>query len=228
MILLAKERPEYVQNKREFMTVWGIAHAWEGLLPEQTDKNDIPASIRAHIDIVLLAYFRDELTLRAINGLRLLGHSAWHALFFLDRGYNRLWDCFRRRKKLDIELLDSTFVMRTEILHWCIKDFRQPPACWSTPAMQQNSPPESDESDEDRTWLDKLTNQRRQKVACLEIARHLWEQNQMLSYDEVRTHPLMHQVGLGRVFSQKQFKKWANPIASESAKLGGRRSQSDS
>ena len=58
MILLAKERPEFVQNKQEFMSIWAIAHEWEGLSPELTDKTDIPPAIRAHMDMLMLAFIR--------------------------------------------------------------------------------------------------------------------------------------------------------------------------
>lgn len=223
------ENPVFVKNKQEFLSIWAIAHAWEGLDPESTDPRDIPASIQAHMDMVMLAYFRQELAIRQANGYRLLGHHLMHTLFLLDKGYNRLWDCLNRKTSFDKEFLDNLFVMRSEILRWCEKEFREPPACWKqlpkTALVEERLAENDDEND---SWYDKLTQQRRNRVACLEVARHLWEQNQGLLYEQVRLHPVMKQAGLSYVFTAAQFKKWARPFAPEEAKQGGRRPQSDS
>ncbi|MCF8197880.1 MAG: hypothetical protein K9J42_03865 [Sulfuritalea sp.] len=62
------EKPIFVLNKQEFMSLWSIAHAWEGLDPESTDLQDVPDSIQANLDILMLAYHREEIALRNGNG----------------------------------------------------------------------------------------------------------------------------------------------------------------
>lgn len=221
------EKPVFVKNRQEFLSIWSIAHAWEGLEPELTNAQDIPASIQANMDMLMLAYFRKEIIIRRSNGYRLIGHSLLYSIFLMDKEYMRLSDQLYRKDPLDKEFLDSLYVMRSDILHWCEKEFREPPACWmpiarTTPVDERAA----EDDDESTTWYDKLTDRRKTIVAGLEVAKALWKQNDSLSYDEVYRHPAMTTPGFHRAFSLDSFKKWARPFAPEKVRAGGRRPQS--
>ena len=69
------EKPVFVNNRQEFLSIWSIAHALEGLDPELTNVDDIPASIQASTDVLMLAYFCKEIIIRRSNGYRLIGHN---------------------------------------------------------------------------------------------------------------------------------------------------------
>ena len=157
----------------------------------------------------------------------MIGHHWLQILFGLDKEFNRLWDQLTRKKPFDKAFLDQLYLMRSEVLHWCEKEFREPPACWMPQGMKSsNAEPAQEASDDNDGWYEKITQPRRDKVACLEVAKHLWEQNPELSYEQVRLHPVMVQAGLRYVFTNKNFKRWAHPVAPDEAKRGGRRTKS--
>jgi hypothetical protein len=224
------EKPEFVKNPQEFLSLWVIAHAWEDLDPQATDTSNIPQSIRERLDMLMLAFMREELSIRQINGYRLLGHRWIHIFLGLNKSFNRLANNLFRKHSLEIEFIDQLFVKRSELLRWCEKEYLEPPACWA-PSSSFKAPHvehvEDSNEEEDESWYDKLTQQRRERVACLEVAKFLWEQNPDLKYEQVRLHPAMKQAGLSHVFNAKTFKKWARNVASEEAKRGGRRPQSE-
>lgn len=131
----------------------------------------------------------------------------------------------RRTKKLDAEYLDLFFVRRSDLLHWCIKEFRQPPACWS-PA-ETNAPQSAPEDlEEDCSWIDRISPERKERIACLVVAKHLWKLYPNAEYGDVYHHQLLKDTGLSSVFSFKSFKNWAQPYAPEEAKRPGRRGES--
>jgi hypothetical protein len=222
------EKPVFVNNKQEFLSVWATAHVWAQLPQVSTDINNLPAPVLADIDTLLLAYVRDEISLRTSYGYRVLGHTVLQTLFGLDEDYERISDQLYRKKPLDASYLDTIYVRRSELLHWCEKEYREPPACWTPQFLKvaEKPLPEDVEEAEGDGWLDQLTERRRRIVACLEVARHLWEKNSKLSYEDVYNHPLLAQTGLRVYFTFDSFKKWARRVASDEAKRGGRRSQS--
>lgn len=214
----------FLQDRSEFLSIWAIAHEWETLNPQQTNPDSVPAALRRRIDKVVLGYLRKELGLRKADGYRVLGRHWLEELLGLDKQTERLWDCLTKGIT-DVELLDNVYVMRSEILHWCAKEFIEPPACW---APVRTEPVISEEENDDKDgWYEQLTERRRKIVACLELAKYLWKQDRTRSYEDVYNHPTLVQSGLRAVFSAETFKKWARPFAPEEAKRGGRRPQSD-
>ena len=223
-----KKKPEqksyFVQDRDQFLSIWALAHEWEGGNPQESNANDVPGNVRRCIDKLILAYFRKELTLRKANGYRVLGHRFLEKMLGLDKDFDRLWDCLTKGV-IDVSFLDNVFVMRSEVLRWCPIEFIDPPLCWSSVQIEVNFDVDEKDEDSDKAeWYSGLTESRRRKVACLELARYLWSQNETLSYEDVRSHSLMKQAGLHNVFSLVAFKKWSRDFAPEAIKLGGRRS----
>lgn len=66
-----------------------------------------------------------------------------------------------------------------------------------------------------------MSERRRQRVVCIELAKQLWEINPNLSYEEMQNHPIMQQFGYSSTFSSKPFKNLVRIVASESAQLPG-------
>ena len=211
----------FVNDRQEYLSVWEIAHQWESMDPIQTDRENVPTEIKQCINRLLLAYFRKELALRKPNGYRLLGHHWLHVLLFVDNQYEKLWADLNN-DKLDVQLLDCLFVRRGEILQWCAKEFIEPPPCWAPPSATQQATQTHDDGDEDMRWYKEMSELRRRKTACLELAQHIWKHEGPLAYEAVRTHLLMKQVGLLNVFTPGGFKKAARDFAPEKVKLGGR------
>lgn len=220
------EKPEFVKNPQEFLSLWTIAHAWEDLDPQATDTSNIPQSIRERLDMLMLAYIREELSIRQINGYRLLGHHLWHIFLRLDKNHERLADNLFRKRPLEIDFIDNLFVKRSELIRWCEKEYLEPPACWAPIARSATALPAEEEADDNDGWYEKLTDRRKTMVAALEVAKALWKRNDTLSYEEIYRHPAITEPGFHRFFSLDSFKKWARPFAPEKVKTGGRRPQS--
>ena len=217
----------FLRNQREFLSIWEIAHAWEGLDPASADSTSAPEGIQHWADKVILGYFRKELTLRKRNGYRVLPEDVFLLIFNLNRYRKRLTDCLFKGV-FDKDLLQNTYVMRSEILAWCAKEFINPPAIWALAPQQNNSAAADIEEDDKDGWYAQLTDRRKKIVAGLEVAKHLWQQDKARSYEDVYNHALMNHTGFRSFFTFESFKKWARPIAPDEAKRGGRRSQSDS
>lgn len=222
---LSIDKGVIVSDREEYLSVWEFAHQWEGMDLLQTDQSKPPSEIKQKINRILQAYFREELPLRKPNGSRLLGHHWLHGVLMVDNQHEKL-SADLRQDKIDMRLMDCLYLRRGETLHWFAKEFIEPPSCWAPQSgkREPEKPVIEDESKDD--WYRKLTPQRKEKVACLEVAKHLWEQEPSLLYEEVRTHPIMTQAGLRHVFTPDSFKTWARDVAPEEAKKGGRRIQS--
>lgn len=222
------EKPVFVNNKQEFLSLWSVAHAWENLSPGAINAIDIPESIQANIDSLLLSFMREEIPLRTSYGYRVLGHTFLHAILGLDTDYERIADQLYRKTSLDKSFLDGLYIKRSDFLRWCENEYREPPACWApqpTKAGDKQLAEDIDEAEEEG-WFDQLTERRRRIVACLEVAKHLWQKDPKLSYEDVYNDPLLAQTGLRMFFTPESFKKWARRVASDDAKRGGRRPQS--
>ena len=223
------EKPVFVNNQQEFLSLWSVAHAWENLPPESTDAIDIPVSIQAHVDSLLLAFMREGLPLRRANGYRVVGHTFIQTMLGLDKELELIADQLYRKTPLDKSFLDDLHVKRSDLLRWCINEFRQPPACWAiSPENQRDDRPEDDEEEfEHGGWYAQLTPRKRKIVATLEVAKQLWKVFPDAEYSDVFHHQLLKDTGLSSVFSYKSFKKWAQPYAPDEAKKPGRRVESD-
>lgn len=217
----------FLRNQREFLSIWEIAHAWEGFNPENADSVDVSEDIKHWANKIILCYFRKELSLRKRNGYRVLPEDVFLLLFNLNRYRKRLGDCLFKGT-FDKDLLQNTYVMRSEILAWCAKEFIDPPYIWALPHQQSNPAAAEIEEDDKDGWYEQLTDRRKKIVAALEMAKHLWQQDKTRSYEEVFNHDHMSRTGFRSAFSFVSFKKWARPFAPVDAKRGGRRSQSDS
>lgn len=216
----ARAKSAFIQDRQEFMSIWMLAHAWAGMEPISRNLDEIPEAVKRVIDKLILAYFRNELTLRARDGYRVKGHHFLERILGFDKEFDKLW--VNLTENIDVEFIDSIYVMRSEVLHWCPKEFLEPPACWAPANSARQGEPQADEVDEDMRWHKDLTDLMRRKTACLELARHIWNQEGPLLYEAVRTHPLMRQAGLLNVFSPGAFRNAARGYAPDKVKTGGR------
>jgi len=125
-----RKRAAFLNNTREFLSLWRIAHEWEGLNPEQTDRQNPPEAVKQRVYKLILGYFRDELQLRKHSGGRVPEEDIELLIFNLNRDRVRLRRCVFENE-FNADFVDSIYVMRSDILSWCQKEFITPPACWN-------------------------------------------------------------------------------------------------
>ena len=207
----------------DFSSIWELAFRWSDSEPTTGDA-EIPEQVRQATYRLVRGFFKGDLNLRRSNGHKVMREPVFLLVWDANPWRNVLWRCLSKAE-FDEAYLTKLYVERSEVLAWCEKEKLSPPRCWA-PLISDTviSPSDEDEDDKDG-WYERLTEQRRRKVACLELARHLWKQDHQLSYEAVRTHTLMKQAGLYNVFTADAFKKWSRDFAPDEAKQGGRRSQ---
>ncbi len=212
----------HVENSPDFKTVWHLAHNWIGADPDKTDSNAISPELRIAIHRLMHAMSSKKITARW-KGLQIfIDESFISSLLDIYHIY-KFYRCLRKNT-FDKNYLDNLYAKRSEVIDWCVNFERfDPPPCW---AINKQQSTQLIDCEDESGWYEGLTERRRKKVACLELAKKLWEENPNQSYEEIRRHPVMKQYGNPSVFTDDAFQKWAKYYASEFAKKGGRRKES--
>lgn len=208
-------------DSHDYQTIWKLAHNWNGVDPETTDENNLPLDLKATIQRIMGAVDQRRLTLRNRRFKVFMDESLF--IYLIDFFHHRKFNKCLRSDIFIKSYLDSLYVRRAEVLNWCQKDFLTPPPIWQLEKPVINSEDKYDSSDdENEGWYNDLSDRRKQRVVCLDMAKKLWLINSEQSYEEIYNHPTMKQFGNPNVFSLEAFKKWSRPFASEYAKTGGR------
>lgn len=218
----------HVENNPDFKSIWQLAHNWAGEKLDQTDPTAISPELRLAIDRLI----------RAIGSKEISARWKGHRIFFDDSFLSIIFD-FRHgikfyrwhmHNKFSKDYLDNLYVKRNEVIIWCEKILLlDPPPCWSRKklmAVDQAKGESIDPDDENNSWYEKMSERRRQRVVCIELAKQLWKIHKNLGYEEMRIHPTMQQFGYSSTFSPTAFKKLVRTVASEYAKLPGTPSKS--
>ncbi len=216
----------HIKNNPDFKTVWQLANDWAGKEPDKTDLNAISPELRIAIDRLIRAIGSREISARW-KGYRIFFEDSFLSTIF-DFRHTIWFYLFLMHNKLSKDYLDNLYVKRNEVITWCDKvALLDPPPCWAIKKLSDSENVIVALEDEDNTgWYDRLTEQRKKKVACLELAKKLWKENPNQTYEEIHNHSIMKQYGNPSVFSPDSFQKWANEFSSEFAKKGGRRKKS--
>ncbi|SEN01439.1 hypothetical protein [Nitrosomonas marina] len=212
-----------IKDNPDFKTVWQLAHDWTGEESDKTDPNAISPELRIAIDRLI----------RAIGGKEISGRWKGYRIFFDNSIFSFIFEIrhviqfyrFLIHNNISRNYLDNLYVKRNEVINWCENiALLDPPPCWALKKLSDSENSNSIPEDENITgWYDRLTEQRKMKVACLELAKMLWKENPNQTYEEIRTHPVMRQYGNPSVFTPESFRNWAKNVSSEYAKKGGRR-----
>jgi len=213
----------HVENNPDFKSIWQLAHDWAGEESNQTDPAAISSELRLAIDRLIRAIGSKEISARW-KGRRIFIDDSflsfifdfWHAIKFYR------WLIHNKFSK---DYLDNLYVKRNEVITWCEKvALLDAPSCWShkkLAATDQAKYELVDPDDENNSWYNKISERRRQRIVCIELAKQLWEENRDLSYEEMQNHPIMKQYGYSSTFSSKPFKNLVRIVASESAQMPG-------
>lgn len=213
----------HVKNNPDFKSIWQLAHDWVGENPDQTNPSAISFGLRLAIDRLIRAIGRGEISANW-KGYRFFeDHSFLSSI--LDFWHIGKFYRWLMHNKFSKDYLDNIYVKRNEVITWCEKvALLDPPPCWSNKKTAVNGLAISesvDPDDENNSWYEKITQRRRERVTCIEIAKQLWEKNPDMSYEDMQNHPIMQQFGYSSTFPFKPFKNLVRNVASEDAKLPG-------
>ena len=212
----------YLDNPREYQTVWQLGHNWVGVDSTTSDPNNLPVEVRESIHRILIAIRNDLISVRNTS-MVILGADDFVSAFLNFPHLIKFGACLKKNK-FDKDYLDSIYVWRPEVLRWCTNDRLPFPTVWQ-PQLEVEFPNDDDEDDEH--WYKKLTPRKKSIVAALHIAEHIWQENKSLLYEDVLNHPDMKKYNKPQIFaSLPSFKNWARDIAPQEAKSPGKRKKS--
>lgn len=208
-------------DSKDYQTIWQLAHNWVGADPEISDSHQLSDDLKHKIHRLLSAAINRAIPSRT-RRLQLFMDESLFTLMVDFRHFRKFGRCLKN-DEFDKAYLSLIYLKRGDVLRWCQSEFLLPPPIWQVEEVgiyKHNEQIDDSEDDKDN-WYDKIPPRRKQRIACLEIAKQLWKENPELSYKEVHSHPVMTRYGYGKSFSFDTFKKWARPYASEFAKQGG-------
>ncbi|ALQ50481.1 hypothetical protein [Nitrosomonas ureae] len=213
----------HVENNPDFKTVWQLAHDWVGEKPDQTDPHAISSELRIAIDRLIRAMGSKEISARW-KGYKIFIDDSFLSFIF-DFWHTIKFYQWLMHNKFSKDYLDNLYVKRNEVITWCDKvALLDPPPCWSPKTYTAIDPVISDQvdpDDENNSWYERITERRRQRVVCIELAKQLWEKNPDLNYEEMQKHPIMQEFGYSSTFSSKSFRNLVRTVASDSAQSPG-------
>lgn len=209
----------YLQSE-DYQTVWKLSHNWAGIEVTES-KDNLSEDLKITIHRIMNAAILGRVTVRNKRGQIFMDDSLFTFIFDFSH-YRKFGKCLRR-DIFDQSYLDSLYVKRPEILSWCLADYLTQPPIWKLEGEKNSATSAYDASDdENQTWYNALTDQRKKRVACIELSKKLWMIHPESSYEKIYNDPRMKQFGNPGIFSFDAFKKWTRPYAPEQIKEGGR------
>lgn len=208
-------------DSKDYQTVWQLAHNWVGVDPVTSESEQISDELKNAIHRLMHAAINQVIPSRTRRFILFMDDSFFTMV--VDFRHSMKFRKCLRKDEFDKVYLNSIYLKRGDVLRWCLSEYLIPPPIWQVADFGIVKSNELiDDSDDDKDgWYDKIPERRKQRIACLEIAKQLWKDNPELSYKAVHEHPAMTRYGYGKSFSFDTFKKWARPYASEFAKQGG-------
>lgn len=207
-------------DSKDFQTVWRLAHNWVGADADSSDPVSLSPELKDAIHRLMSAAINRAIPIRTRRFIIFMDDSAISLMLdFLH--LRRFWKCLRK-DVFDKAYLDSIYMKRSDVLRWCQNEFLPPPPIWRVQDAHVSVSSHDSDEDEPADWYNDLTEKRKLRIACLEMAKKLWRINPEQSYEEVYRHPIMKQYGNPEVFSLSAFKRWARPFAPDAAKTGGK------
>lgn len=206
----------------DYQSIWKLAHNWVSENSEATNPEELSKDLQVAIQRIASAILSNALLARS-KRLIILQDDSFLTFIFDFRHIVRLYKCVHS-DKFNKAYLDSIYVKRSHVIDWCKKEYLSLPPIWD---IEENLSAKANQSydatdDENEGWYNELSERRKKRVVCLDLAGKLWLINPNQTYEEIYNHPTMKQFGNPNVFSFEAFKKWSRPIASEYAKTGGR------
>src|SRR5450759_2002427 len=184
-------------DSKDYQTIWQLAQNWVGADPEKSDPHLLSDELKHSIHRLMSAAINQSISSRTRRFALFMDESFFTFIFYFHH-YKKFKKCLRN-DEFDKSYLSSIYLKRGEVLRWCQSEFLSPPPIWQVINLDAPKLDEQiDDSDDDKDkWYDNLSDRRKQRIACLEIAKQLWRENPELSYKEVHSHPSMTRYGYG-------------------------------
>lgn len=200
----------------DYKSVWELGFA----IQSSRDSDFLSDDIKLNIQRMASAIFRNDLSARG-RYLAILGDDSIFTTLIQFKHLIKLSRCIHKGQ-FDKNYLSKIYIRRSNFIAWCEKEYIEPPSDWKNESHRPQVTAYDSSDDENEGWYSELTDRRKKRVACLELAKKIWEEHPEWSYEQVYNDAAMKRFGNPNVFSFDTFKKWARPFSSDQAKEGGR------
>lgn len=186
-------------NPNEFKSIWEIAHRWEGYDPENSDPRNLPDSVIHRIENISWAFFRRIFPLREFSGRRILDERDLLSLLIFNWSRNRLIRCIER-KTYPKKFLGGLYVLRPDLLKWCVEEFIDPPEFWQPASLGNKA---------GKTPIGRHRNEEMDKQLCQVIARTLWDIDPNIHPSHMAKSKALRQYGNGAHYKDENtVRRW--------------------
>lgn len=157
-------------DSKDYQTVWQLAHNWVGASSDTSDANALSDELKEAIHRLMSAAINRAISIRT-KRMAFFTDESFASLILEFQHFRKFMKCLRG-DAFNKEYLDSIYLKRGDVLRWCQNEFLTPPPIWQITTTISMPPDQStDDSDDDKdNWYDNLSDRRKQRVACLEIA----------------------------------------------------------
>lgn len=208
-------------NTVEFLSVWEVAHRWNGFDPTKSRIESIPLPVQDTIRSIASDLRREEvLHPHTENGL--IGHRGMSA-----RDLHQDLEAALYERRFSHHLLFDVHIARREMPGWCSLHNSELPAFWFTPsqaaaAWEWHKQYEKDEearrlrevgiesTNESASDKEPPSNRQSQidKERCQAIALTLWDINPKYTIAALVKHPSIQRYGNGRQYRPDTLHLW--------------------
>jgi len=199
-------------NKNDFKSIWEVAHRWEEIEPSDIDPPALNEGVNDKIQKLIWAFRREQLILRNYKGLK-VSHPNQSIIdvLFIDWTFFRLNSCLKK-KHFPRLLLDRLFVMRSDLLTWCDKDWIEAPEFWDDREKLTNTL-----TPQGKPLFGRHQTEETDKNRCQAIALTLWGLDPSIHPAHMAKSKAMQIYGNGRSYKGKDeeyetVKKWIKEV----------------
>ena len=193
-------------HPNDFRSIWELAHLWAGTAPEKTDPDNLPDAVIDKLQKLMWAFLRNKIGLRRKSGVKVVQENLFILLFNLNRTRVRLANDVRSRQ-FGKDLLDSLFVMRSEVLKWCADEFLTPPGIWAADMVLTSG------GDVPKLVSGRHRDDEINKQICQGIARALWEIDPQIHPAHMAKHRAILKYGNGGIYKDEDtVRGWINDV----------------
>jgi hypothetical protein len=174
-------------HESDFKSVWDIAHLWAGYA-RGADGTELSEPVLDKLQKLIWAFARKQISLRTRSGNRVPNEAMYLFLFDLNKPRAQLFE-MRAQQRYDEAMLDSLFVMRSEVLKWCKEDDLTPPAIWAPGAKTAGG------AEGQNVVVGRHREEAIDKQRCQAIAQALWDIDPQIHPAHMINHKAIQKYG---------------------------------
>ncbi len=193
--------PKIMLHERDFRSVWDIAHLWTDQLRNENNA-ELPEHVADKVQKLIWAFVQKKITLRTRSAIRVPSDPLYWFVFSMNKPRAQLMEMLVQRR-FSRAMLDSLFVMRSEVLKWCEDDYLTPPSIWAVGSKNGNG------AEIAKAVIGKHRDEAIDKQLCQAIARTLWDIDPQVHPAHLFKHKAIQRYGNAKTYKDDEtIRSW--------------------